>query len=80
MKMRKDVEDDGDNVEEEMREALMRNAESGSKKQQPWMVYLSTIVAVCGSYEFGSCVSASYIFCINSKSLNTKWVFNYFIY
>lgn len=22
-----------------------------------WMVYLSTFVAVCGSYAFGSCVS-----------------------
>lgn len=26
-------------------------------KENLWMVYLSTFVAVCGSYEFGACVS-----------------------
>lgn len=28
-----------------------------STKEDIWMVYLSTFVAVCGSYEFGCCVS-----------------------
>ena len=28
-----------------------------SKPKQPWMVNLSTFVAVCGSLAFGSCVS-----------------------
>jgi len=23
----------------------------------PWMVYFTTFIAVCGSYEFGACVS-----------------------
>ena len=26
------------------------------RRNHPWMVYLSTFVAVCGSYEFGACV------------------------
>jgi SP family facilitated glucose transporter-like MFS transporter 8 len=28
-----------------------------SSKESAWMVYLSTFVAVCGSFAFGSCVS-----------------------
>ena len=28
-----------------------------STKEDRWMVYLSTFVAVCGAYEFGCCVS-----------------------
>lgn len=31
--------------------------EAQSTKENLWMVYLSTFVAVCGSYEFGACVS-----------------------
>ncbi|KAK8614606.1 hypothetical protein V6N13_068406 [Hibiscus sabdariffa] len=30
-----------------------------SSKASLWMVYLSTIVAVCGSFEFGSCIGFS---------------------
>lgn len=30
--------------------------QTGSTGHHPWMVYLSTFVAVCGSYEFGACV------------------------
>uniref|UniRef100_A0A7N1A2V2 Major facilitator superfamily (MFS) profile domain-containing protein n=1 Tax=Kalanchoe fedtschenkoi TaxID=63787 RepID=A0A7N1A2V2_KALFE len=30
-----------------------------SRKENLWMVYLSTFVAVCGSYEFGTCVGYS---------------------
>lgn len=29
-----------------------------SSKGHQWMVYLSTFVAVCGSYAFGACVSS----------------------
>lgn len=56
--------------EEQIREPLMlaedktmavTDEEDGSanesSKGHPWMVYLSTFVAVCGSYEFGCCVS-----------------------
>lgn len=41
----------------EVREALVHKDMAGSKPEQPWMVYLSTFVAVCGSFSFGSCVS-----------------------
>ncbi|CAN0890200.1 Sugar transporter ERD6-like 7 [Linum grandiflorum] len=50
-----------------MREPLIRNnlPSSGPREdhkdddQSLWMVYLSTFVAVCGSYEFGCCVGFS---------------------
>lgn len=60
-------------TEEEIREPLIVPVKSGSgnnddedghgradknnRKEERWMVYLSTFVAVCGSYEFGCCVS-----------------------
>ncbi|TQD86489.1 hypothetical protein C1H46_027978 [Malus baccata] len=50
---------------EEVREPLMRvvenkmDGEDGSSRGDQWMVYLSTFVAVCGSFEFGSCVGYS---------------------
>jgi SP family facilitated glucose transporter-like MFS transporter 8 len=36
--------------------------ENGSdvSEEASWMVYLSTIIAVCGSYEFGTCVRFFY--------------------
>lgn len=53
---------------EEVREPLMdKTNHSGeqdgsfaqsSSKESVWMVYLSTFVAVCGSFAFGSCVSS----------------------
>lgn len=36
------------------------SGELNSSKQRNWMVYLSTLVAVCGSFEFGCCVSISF--------------------
>lgn len=57
--------------EEQIREPLMPPEEKNlavaaeedgsaneSSKGHPWMVYFSTFVAVCGSYEFGCCVSS----------------------
>lgn len=41
----------------EVREPLVHKDMAASKPEQPWMVYLSTFVAVCGSFAFGSCVS-----------------------
>ncbi|GAB2234342.1 hypothetical protein Droror1_Dr00003590 [Drosera rotundifolia] len=32
---------------------------SSSSRKQPWIVYLSTLVAICGSYQFGSNVGYS---------------------
>lgn len=31
--------------------------QANNKKVNPCMVYFSTLIAVCGSYAFGSCVS-----------------------
>lgn len=44
------------------RKNMMADEEEGysdatSNKESLWMVYLSTFVSVCGSFEFGSCVS-----------------------
>lgn len=64
MGTREDVED---GVRHEITDPLMResklvpneNASLTALKNSghPWMVYLGTLVAVCGSYEFGACVS-----------------------
>jgi SP family facilitated glucose transporter-like MFS transporter 8 len=63
------MENDHDGALEDAREPLMPNnssCEEGSGSQcssnntgTAWMVYLSTFVAVAGSFEVGSCVSAS---------------------
>lgn len=68
MAIREDIEKGNDSVHEEARVPLlqeqktMADEEDGhtdqtSSKASLWMVYLSTFVAVCGSFEFGSCVS-----------------------
>lgn len=73
MNIKQDVEKGEDSTQEEIRKPLMQGQKnlpdaggSGSEdqtdqssKEHPWMVYLSTFVAVCGSFEFGSCVSAA---------------------
>ncbi|CAH8300302.1 unnamed protein product [Eruca vesicaria subsp. sativa] len=43
----------------EVREPLVNKDMAESKPEQPWMVYLSTFVAVCGSFAFGSCAGYS---------------------
>lgn len=45
------------NAGDDSREPLVEKHLAESKQEQPWMVYLSTFVAVCGSFAFGSCVS-----------------------
>ncbi|PON78456.1 Sugar/inositol transporter [Trema orientale] len=49
--------------EEETREPLMAvedgSGDHESSREHPWMVYFSTFVAVCGSYEFGTCAGYS---------------------
>ena len=69
MGISENTEKDHDGELEDAREALMpKNSsyEVGSGSQSSsnctgnaWMVYLSTFVAVAGSFEVGSCVSAS---------------------
>ena len=47
-------------MEEGMREPLVEKPDHQlvhAGKGHPWMLYFSTFVAVCGSYEFGACVS-----------------------
>ncbi|XP_010242564.1 PREDICTED: sugar transporter ERD6-like 7 [Nelumbo nucifera] len=49
-------------IQQRIREPLIRNIEHGENKggkEQVWMVYFSTFVAVCGSFEFGSCAGYS---------------------
>lgn len=48
MAIAQDVEDSG---EEAAGQPLLQD------EGRPWMVYFSTLVAVSGSYEFGTCVS-----------------------
>lgn len=69
MAIKEDIEDGNDGAHQEMREPLvgknLADEEDGSReqyssKESVWMVYLSTAVAVCGSFEFGCCVSTSF--------------------
>lgn len=63
------MENSENEAEEEIRAPLiLTDKEDGygdeektvkSAKEDRWMVYLSTFVAVCGSYEFGCCVGYS---------------------
>lgn len=55
-----------EDVQENIREPLMPiektladedGDQTSNKKVNPCMVYFSTLIAVCGSYAFGSCVS-----------------------
>ncbi|KAJ4850750.1 hypothetical protein Tsubulata_050411 [Turnera subulata] len=62
-----DVEYGSKGVHREVREPLMKKdqTQDGSvshqngSKESVWMVYLSTFVAVCGSFAFGSCAGYS---------------------
>ncbi|KAF3591376.1 hypothetical protein DY000_02020390 [Brassica cretica] len=47
------------NASDDSREPLVEKHLAESKQEQPWMVYLSTFVAVCGSFAFGSCAGYS---------------------
>uniref|UniRef100_A0A803MWV8 Major facilitator superfamily (MFS) profile domain-containing protein n=1 Tax=Chenopodium quinoa TaxID=63459 RepID=A0A803MWV8_CHEQI len=67
MAARKDVERGLDCKQDEVQQPKIHAKESiidggckkgkASSKGYPWMIYLSTCVAVCGSYQFGACVS-----------------------
>lgn len=46
--------------------------DEGTDKGRPWMVYFSTFVAVCGSYEFGTCVSTKCNFFLKSSGPKVK--------
>ncbi|GAV80452.1 Sugar_tr domain-containing protein [Cephalotus follicularis] len=62
MAIKEDVETGNNSVGVEAREPLIRkerNATDEATGSHKWMVYFSTFVAVCGSYEFGNCVGYS---------------------
>ncbi|XP_052188066.1 sugar transporter ERD6-like 7 isoform X2 [Diospyros lotus] len=61
-----EMEEQGENSSrEEMREPLVKRSPAdeeeadGAGTAHQWMVYLSTFVAVCGSYAFGACAGYS---------------------
>lgn len=71
MDAKEDIQSAESSNQDEIREPLImqqhKSVEKGeaaddeaqiNPKEQLWMVYLSTFVAVCGSYEFGTCVSS----------------------
>ncbi|CAN1234089.1 Sugar transporter ERD6-like 7 [Linum perenne] len=60
------IKEDVQGTNTNMREPFIQNndeedgsSSSSSKNESLWMVYFSTFVAVCGSYEFGCCVGFS---------------------
>ncbi|KAL6978473.1 hypothetical protein U1Q18_020141 [Sarracenia purpurea var. burkii] len=74
MTIKQDAEEGENSLQEEMREPLMQEVKTSadeedgyaaakqtheSSKGHQWMVYLSTFVAVCGSYAFGACAGYS---------------------
>lgn len=71
MASNQDIENGENCVQEEIRAPLLAQEEIAangaeekplkkSSKEERCMVYLSTFVAVCGSYAFGSCVCDDY--------------------
>ncbi|CAJ1906744.1 unnamed protein product [Sphenostylis stenocarpa] len=57
MAIKEDVED---GTQKGIREPLVGNQNlAHASKGHSWMVYFSTFVAVCGSYEFGTCIGYS---------------------
>ncbi|KAL4384961.1 hypothetical protein GQ457_15G022400 [Hibiscus cannabinus] len=63
MTIEDNVEKCNNNVHEDVSMPLLLEPanlnDETSSKASLWMVYLSTIVAVCGSFEFGSCIGFS---------------------
>ncbi|CAM8890347.1 hypothetical protein QQ045_024315 [Rhodiola kirilowii] len=71
MTVKEDIRRAENSNQEEIREPLIHQQKSlnngggisdeaqTSTNEQLWMVYLSTFVAVCGSYEFGACAGYS---------------------
>lgn len=49
-------EDDMEKINGKSEPLLLPEIGSDVSEEASWMVYLSTFIAVCGSYEFGTCV------------------------
>ncbi|XP_039156979.1 sugar transporter ERD6-like 7 isoform X1 [Eucalyptus grandis] len=66
MAINEDIENQETGDREGVRERLLvlqekdrAGKDEGTDKGRPWMVYFTTFVAVCGSYEFGTCAGYS---------------------
>ncbi|XP_042498695.1 sugar transporter ERD6-like 7 [Macadamia integrifolia] len=62
MAIDQDMETGENRLKEDIRETLIQHGVNGTckkTKESLWVVYFSTFVAVCGSFEFGSCVGFS---------------------
>ncbi|KAJ4955005.1 hypothetical protein NE237_011788 [Protea cynaroides] len=62
MTIEQDMEAGEDRMQEEIKEPLILSGRDGATKgtkESMSMVYFSTFVAVCGSFEFGSCIGFS---------------------
>ncbi|KAL3725503.1 hypothetical protein ACJRO7_030520 [Eucalyptus globulus] len=66
MAISEDIENQETGDREGVRERLLvpqekdrAGKDEGTNKGRPWMVYFTTFVAVCGSYEFGTCAGYS---------------------
>ncbi|KAK3007906.1 hypothetical protein RJ639_013051 [Escallonia herrerae] len=73
MAMQQDIEKAGNSMQEEIKAPLLpqektsinrvdlfaENQTSEGSKGNAWMLYLSTLVAICGSFAFGSCAGFS---------------------
>lgn len=65
MSKNQDIERAENSLQEDIKVPLVsqeKKLENGNVKEERCMVYLTTFVAVCGSYAFGSCVSDKYFF------------------
>lgn len=54
------TKDDMEKMNDKAEPLLLPENGSDVSEETSWMVYLSTIIAVCGSYEFGTCVRFFY--------------------
>ncbi|XP_039157069.1 sugar transporter ERD6-like 7 [Eucalyptus grandis] len=66
MAINEDIENQETGDREGVRERLLvlqekdrAGKDEGTNKGRPWMVYFTTFVVVCGSYEFGTCAGYS---------------------
>ncbi|KAJ4957028.1 hypothetical protein NE237_013811 [Protea cynaroides] len=62
MAIEQDMEAGENKLQEELKEPLLQSGGDGASKgtkERMSMVYFSTFVAVCGAFEFGSCVGFS---------------------
>ncbi|KAK3415690.1 hypothetical protein EUGRSUZ_H01571 [Eucalyptus grandis] len=66
MAINEDIENQETGDREGVRERLLvpqekdrAGKDEGTDKVRPWMVYFTTFIAVCGSYEFGTCAGYS---------------------